>query len=131
MKTSRFTIIASGLDHDAPDFADRFFEAGCDDATIGFVKGRIVLEFEREARNFTHALTTAIQNVRDAGAIVEHIEPDFLVSISDIAERSNMSRAAVSLFAKGKRGEAFPAPVARVSTDSPLWDWVQVARWMY
>jgi hypothetical protein len=34
MKKYEFTIIASGLDADAANFEDRFFEAGCDDATI-------------------------------------------------------------------------------------------------
>ncbi|MEA2889050.1 MAG: hypothetical protein QOD11_3410 [Bradyrhizobium sp.] len=34
MKTFEFSIIASGLDPEAEDFADRFFNAGCDDATL-------------------------------------------------------------------------------------------------
>src|SRR5229473_2441913 len=131
MKTYEFTIIASGLDPDAPDFEDRFFEANCDDATIIVVKGKIVLEFHREARNFSHALASAIQDVTRAGAIVEHIEPDYLVSLSDIAERCSLSRSALSLFAKGERGERFPSPIARITSESPLWDWVHVARWMY
>ncbi|HWN48567.1 MAG TPA: hypothetical protein VNO18_01815 [Xanthobacteraceae bacterium] len=76
MKTYEFTIIASGLDSTAPDFEDRFFEASCDDATLAFVNGRIVVEFEREARNFSHALASAIQDVMRAGATIEHIEPD-------------------------------------------------------
>jgi predicted transcriptional regulator len=41
-----------------------------------------------------------------------------------------VTRAAVSLYAKGKRGRFFPAPVARVTTDSPLWDWVEVSEWL-
>jgi hypothetical protein len=131
MKKCNFTIIASGLDPNAPDFEDRFFEAGCDDATIAVVKGVIVLEFEREARNFAHALITAVRDVQQAGATVEHIEPDYLVNLSDIAERCHLSRAAISLFTKGERREGFPRPIARVTTESPLWDWVHVARWMY
>jgi hypothetical protein len=131
MKTFEFTIIASGLDPDADDFEDRLFEAGCGDATVAFVKGRIVIEFAREARNFSHALLSAIRDVQSAGATVEHVEPDYLVSLSEIAERSKLSRAAVSLYAKGERGENFPPPVARVTSESPLWDWVHVARWMF
>ena len=131
MKKFEFTIIASGLDPEAPDFENRFFEAGCDDAIIAFVKGRIVIEFEREAKNFSHALAGAIQDVRQAGATPEHIEPDYLVSLSDIAERCNLSKAAISLYAKGARGRSFPAPIVRLTTDSPLWDWVQVSSWMY
>jgi hypothetical protein len=131
MEKFEFTIIASGLDHTAKNFFDNFYEAGCDDSTIGVVKGLIVLEFAREAKNFAHALVSAVRDVRKTGATVRHIEPDYLVSLSDIAERCNLSRAAPTLFAKGERGQNFPAPIARVATDSPLWDWVEVARWMY
>lgn len=131
MKRFEFTIIASGLDPESEDFADRFFNAGCDDATISYQKGAIVLEFSREARSFAHALFSAVLGVHRAGAKVEHIEPDYLVSLSEIAARACISRSAVTLFAKGERGRDFPTPIARVTTESPLWDWVAVARWMY
>lgn len=130
MTTHEFTIIASGLDAEADDFEDRFFAAGCDDATISFQKGAIILEFAREASSFAKALVSAFADVLRAGAEVERIEPDYLVSLSDIAERSGMSRAAISLYTKGARGRDFPAPVARVTSDSPLWDWSDVSRWM-
>jgi hypothetical protein len=126
-----FTIIASGLDTEAADFEEKFLNAGCDDATISVQKGAIVLEFTREARNFAHALVSAVKGVKSTGAKVEHIEPDYLVSLSDIAARAEVSKASISLYAKGERAEGFPAPVARITTESPLWDWFEVARWMY
>lgn len=131
MSSFAFTIIASGLDTEADDFEQRFFDAGCDDATISVQKGAIVLEFTREARNFAHALVSAVRAVYTTGAKVEHIEPDYLVSLSEIAVRADVSKAAISLYAKGLRGAGFPAPVARITTESPLWDWFEVARWMY
>ncbi len=131
MKIYEFAIVATGLDTQAEDFEDRFFEAGCDDATISYQKGVIVLEFAREAKNFAHALTSAFADVVEAGARVERFEPDYLVSLSDIAARTGLSRAAISLYCKGERGRAFPAPVARVTSESPLWDWVDVTRWMH
>jgi hypothetical protein len=131
MSKYQFTIIASGLDPEAEDFEDRFFEAGCDDATISVQKGAIIVEFSREAKSFPHALVSAFVNVQRAGAKVVHFEPDHLVNLSEIAQRADMSRAAISLFAKGERARDFPAPVAKVTTESPLWDWVEVARWMY
>ncbi len=131
MANFEFSIIASGLDPEADDFEDRFYEAGCDDATIGFQKGAIVLDFDREARTLISAMVSAIRDVRRAGAQVNHIEPDYLVNANEIAARSNYSKAAVSLYAKGERGSEFPAPVARVTTESPLWDWVEVAHWLY
>ena len=130
MKSYQFTIIASGLDHEADDFEDRFFEAGCDDATIAFTRGAIILEFDRVERNFSHAVASAIENVASAGAHVERVEPDYLVSLADIAERSGLTRAAITNYANGERGKDFPVPVARVSSGSPLWNWVDVAKWL-
>jgi transcriptional regulator with XRE-family HTH domain len=130
MKSYNFTIVASGLEQGAQDYSDRFFEAGCDDATIALQKGRFVLEFDRDADSFEDAALSAILDVRQAGASVERVEPDHLVNASDIAERMGVTRAAVSLYAQGKRGGGFPAPVARVTTDSPLWDWSDVAKWL-
>jgi hypothetical protein len=131
MPKFQLTIIASGLNPEAADFEDHFFEAGCSDATISFQKGAIILEFTREARNFAHALVSAIIDVRKAGAHVERIEPDHLVSLADIARRTNLSRAAISLYASHDRAKDFPPPVARVTSESPLWDWVDVSRWMF
>jgi transcriptional regulator with XRE-family HTH domain len=131
MKTFEFTVIASGLDPHSDDFEDRFFAAGCDDATLSFQKGAIILEFARTASSFANAVVSALENVLQAGAKPVHVEPDYLVSLSDIAARAGLSRSAISLYAKGERGKDFPAPIARVTTESPLWDWVEVADWMY
>lgn len=131
MKTFEFTIVASGLDHEDQHFEDRFFEAGCDDATIAVARGAIILQFAREAEDFSSAVDSAIEAVKSTGATVERVEPDYLVSLSEIAERAKLTRAAVSLYSKGERGEDFPLPVARVTTQSPLWDWTDVAFWLF
>lgn len=131
MKNHSLTIIASGLDDLGDAFADRFFEAGCDDATVSIQKGLFVLEFDREARTFTHALVTAMRDVARAGATVERVEPDYLVSAAEIAKRSDLGRAAISLYAKGERGHGFPSPIARVISESPLYDWAEVAAWLH
>lgn len=131
MRTFEFTVIAAGLDPQADDFEDRFFAAGCDDATISLQKGAIILEFARNADAFADAVRSALLDVLRAGAKPVHVEPDYLVSLTDIAERARLSKAAISLYVKGERGQAFPAPVARVTTESPLWDWVEVADWMH
>jgi hypothetical protein len=49
MRTHEFAIIASGLDPEAEDFATRFYDAGCDDATVSFQKGHIIVDFSRDA----------------------------------------------------------------------------------
>ena len=130
MKTHEFAIIASGVDPEAEDFEDRFFEAGCDDATISFQKGVIILEFHREAVSFSKALASAYEAVRRAGAKVERVEPDHLVSLSEIADRSGTTRQGISLYTRGERGADFPVPVAKVTSRHPLWDWEEVAGWL-
>lgn len=131
MKTHEFAIIASGLDPMAEDFEDTFFEAGCSDATLSFQKGAIILEFARDAETFSSAVISAFSDVMGAGAKVERFEPDPLVNLSDIAARTGLSRAALSLYASGARAAHFPPPTARVTSDSPLWDWCLVSEWMY
>lgn len=130
MKIHEFTIIASGLDPEAEDFEDRFFDAGCDDATLSFQKGVIIVEFHREAVSFSKAVSSAYEAILRAGANVERVEPDYLVSLSEIAERCGKTKQAISLYTKGERGEDFPAPVARVTSKHPLWDWEEVAGWL-
>lgn len=130
MKLHEFSIVASGLDPSADDFEARFYDAGCDDALVSYQNGHAILDFAREADTFEDALSSAIDDVRAVGAIVERIEPDPLVNVSEIAARANLTRAAISLYAKGKRGRGFPAPVAKVTDESPLWDWSTVAGWL-
>jgi hypothetical protein len=130
MKSHEFTIIASGLDPEADDLEDRVFQAGCDDATLSFQKGVIIVEFAREAVSFSKAVTSAYEAVRRAGAAVERVEPDYLVSLSEIAQRSGKTRQAISLYTNGERGGGFPAPVARVTSKHPLYDWEEVAGWL-
>ena len=131
MKMFEFSIIASGLDPGADDFESRFYDAGCDDATVSFQKGHIILDFAREAESVDAALSTAVSDVTKAGATVDRVEPDTLVNLSEIAARTGMSRAAMTQYSKGQRSEGFPAPVAKVTSESPLWDWADVARWLF
>lgn len=131
MKVHEFTIIASGLHPDADDLANLFFEAGCDDATISFQKGVVIVEFYREGHSFSSAVMSALENVLATGAEIERFEPDYLVSLADIARRVGVTRSAVSHYWNGERGVGFPTPVARITSESPLWDWCEVATWMH
>jgi hypothetical protein len=131
MKTFEFTVVASCADGDIATLSERLFDAGCDDATVSLQKGVAIIEFDRESKNFYHALSSALSNIKEAGSDVLHIEPDHLVSLSDIAARTGITRAAVSNYARGTRERGFPAPTARVTTDTPLWDWIDVSRWIF
>ena len=130
MKEYEFSIVASGLDHEADDFVDRFFEAGCDDATIAYSRGSIILSFCREAASLDQAIRSGLDNVRAAGATVERVEPDSIVNLAEIAKRAGLSRQALTNYAHRLRGDDFPRPIARITTESPLWDWPTVATWL-
>jgi hypothetical protein len=52
-------------------------------------------------------------------------------SLSDIATRAGLTRAAITHYATGQRSADFPAPVARVTSETSLYDWSQVATWLY
>ena len=131
MAMFEFTVIASGLDPQADDFESKFYEGSCGDATVSFQNGHIILDFARDADSISKAIVSAVQDVTNTGAIVERVEPDPLVSLSDMAARSGMSRAAMTNYYKGYRQVGFPAPKARVTTQSPLWDWADVAEWLF
>ena len=131
MGTFDFLLVASGFNTESDGFEDKLFEAGCDDATIAMQKGAVVLEFSRVRETFVGAVESAIADVVSAGGTVERLEPDYLVSLSDIAKRAGLTRAAIHNYAKGERGENFPPPSARVTSDTALWDWVDVAKWLF
>lgn len=131
MKNHEFTVVASGFDPGNDDFINRLFEAGCDDATVSFQNGATILSFDREAVTFSSAIISALEGVTAAGGKIERVEPDHLVSASEISDRAGLSRAAVSLYHKGERGKGFPAPRVRVTSSRPLWDWQEVAEWLY
>jgi len=53
------------------------------------------------------------------------------VSLSDIAARTGLTRAAITNYSKGDRAENFPSPVARVTSKTSLYEWASVATWLF
>lgn len=128
-----FTLTLAGVKEITPDIANRFFEAGCDDALFGVRDGVAFADFTREAMSFSEAVLSAIRDIRKAqvGATVVRVEPDDLVTMADIADRTQRTRESVRKLIIGERGPGeFPAPVARVKQKSPLWRWVDVVAWL-
>ncbi|WP_343342962.1 hypothetical protein WJT74_06575 [Sphingomicrobium sp. XHP0239] len=130
MKTYEFTIVADGLSLDDEEWQDRFLDAGCDDALVAIQRGRFVIRFDRESSSFAKALRSAKESVEKAGAHVLRVEPDPLVSASDIADRAGLTRQVISLYANGSRGKDFPSPVVSLTSQRPLWNWSDVASWL-
>jgi len=132
MPKFEFSLVVSNIAAMDDAFEDRLHEAGCDDALLSIIKGSVVLDFTRNAKNFVHAVASAVRDVQKTGAEILRIEPDPYVTISDIADRACLSKQIISLYALGKRGPGdFPPPVVRVNTESPLWDWLIVSRWLF
>ena len=124
-----FTFVVDADPHE-DDFEDRFIDAGCDDATFLLMRGAAALSFDREAESYKDAVISAYRQIRQAGAEVIRFEPDFLVSATDIAERAGQTKQSITLYIKGVRRSDFPLPHARLASKNPLWDWVEVARWL-
>lgn len=127
------TLILDGVPELTDEATDALYEAGCDDALAGSRNGVVFLDFDREAGSFQDAALSAIASAESAGigAKVIRIEPDELVTMAEIARRTQRSRESIRQLARGQRGPgSFPPPVANLSQKSPIWRWVEVRRWI-
>ncbi len=132
MELFNFTLTVSGINLDTDGHEDALFEAGCDDALLSYYGKSIYLEFEREAPSLKYAIASAIRDIEGAGigARVESVDST-LVGLSDIAQMSDLSRQAITMLKDGARGKGdFPNPIQRITGQSPLWDWAEVAQWL-
>jgi hypothetical protein len=128
-----FTLFLDGADVLSDENIDALYEAGCDDALFGSRDGAQYGAFDREAATFSEALASAVHDITAAvpGVQVVRIEPDELVTMAAIAERSGLSREYIRLLANQERGPGgFPAPIAYVDHKSRLWHWPDVAHWL-
>lgn len=125
--TLKYHLHDHDSDHDT--LIDRLFEAGCDDALPGTGQsGRLALEFAREADSATHALESAIADVRKAVDNAELVEvfPDY-AGLTDIAEHVGMSRQNLRKIAT-KNGSTFPTPIHEGNPS--LWHLSDALSWL-
>lgn len=122
------------IDGDLTDEATAraLFEVGCDDATFGVVDGMGYGDFAREAASFAEAVSETIFQVEMVNNLrVIRVEPDDIVTMSDIAERLDRTRESVRLLIAGRRGPGgFPTPISHAMERSRLWRWSDVALWL-
>ncbi len=132
MSEYNFTLVLSRVTPDTERLEDRLFETGCDDALICSYNQTVYLEFSRQADCAVDAIRSAVDNIRTAGFSVSTIQEAGVASISEMASRAALSRAALNNYAKGHRGDGeFPEPVYGLASGSPLFDWPEVADWLY
>jgi hypothetical protein len=132
MTTYQFTLIVEGPDLQDPNHTDALFEAGCDDATVGRVGAVQYLDFDRDSKSLADAVFEATEAIEMAvpKARVVHLEPDDLVTMADIANRTDRTRESVRLLIAGERGPGgFPAPVTHFKRRQRMWRWQEVAVW--
>lgn len=128
--THTFTLILIGADPLKSENMDRLFEAGCDDATFARRDGVYMALFDRESPSYLDALLSAIRAVEGAvdGLTVSRVEPEELVTATEIAKRLQRSRESVRQQFSGQRGDGdFPQPAAWLSNGTRLFNWPEVA----
>lgn len=129
-----FTLVLMGVKDLTQKVVDALFEAGCDDATLCRRFGRMYLTFSRTAPTLKDAILSAIRDVRKAkiGANVLRIDEKNFVTQADIARKIGRPRQVVHQYISGQRGPGgFPPPACHIRDDSPLWDWCDVAHWLW
>jgi hypothetical protein len=132
MSIHEFTLIVEGADLQEELHVETLFEAGLDDATIGRVGSIQYLDFDREAESFADAVFSATESLESAvpGIRVVHLEPDDLVTMTEIAERVGRTRESVRLLISGDRGPGgFPAPATHFRSRQRMWRCQEVAVW--
>lgn len=132
MAVYTFTLIVDGPDLQSEANSAALFEAGCDDALVGRAGTLQYIDFDREARSLSDAVFTATESIERAvsGATVVHLEPDDLVSMTEIAERTERTRESIRLLISGERGPGgFPPAATHFKTRNRMWEWHAVAQW--
>lgn len=87
------------------------------------------LAVQVRARNSDDALARFARAMNSVhGVTIKHIDPD-LVSLSEISNRTDVSRESVRLWATAKRRKDFPHAYTSVN-DMRLWRWVDVFNWL-
>ncbi len=130
-----FTLILTGSEKDLPEIASRLRAAGHRDRLQASKRSGVVyIACEQGGESLVDVMLQTIAEVERALESTEHkvvrIEPDDLVTTSEIARRTGRSRESIRLYALGERGPGeFPPPISNLRSRSPLYRWSEVAEW--
>lgn len=108
----------------------RVFEA-LPDAVPAEIAGVVTITTPVEAPDAEAAAFHLVDVVGEVfpGAVASRLDQD-LVSIRDIAERTDRSRESIRLLVEAKRGPGgFPSPVGTVGDGIRVWPWASVLEW--
>ncbi len=107
-------------------YVDKLYESGCSDACIGIgEKGSIALDFIRESESAYDAISSAINDVRDAipDATLAHVSPD-IVGVRELSLLFDCTRQNIRKFVERA---TFPKPFYRGS--QAIWYLETVLQW--
>lgn len=91
--------------------------------------GRIAVSVYEESDSGIDAAMALIEQLEAIGFSIKRVDPD-LVDAAEVATRLGVTRQAVSLWAKGSRGDSFPHPVGFPS-GKRIWAWGQITEWAH
>lgn len=101
------------------------------DAVPASIAGTVTVTSPIEAVDAEAASFALAETITETfpGAIAVRVDQD-LVSIPDIAERTDRSRESIRLLVEGKRGPGgFPSPIGTVGDGIRVWPWATVVDW--
>jgi len=132
MELYNFTLSLSGVQSKTEGLADAIYDHGCDDALVFYHRSSVYVEFDREAESLHQAIKSAVYHIESANIGAFAISVDsVLVGLSDVAELSDATRQAITFLKNGSCGkEDFPDQTLRISGQSSLLDWSEVACWL-
>jgi hypothetical protein len=127
VKTFEFRLIPARRLTDQ-DF-EALFEAGFDDTVITQEdEGTYSIGIRCKAPNLVNALVQALKQCEQAGVEIAGVVDEDLVTLRDIAERTDQTYESVRRLAKGLRGPGgFPPPLTQGAC--AYYSWVNVSEW--
>lgn len=131
MSSYGFAWVVEDFDMDDDPTLDRLYET-FEDVSAGSVAGRVTVEFVVEATGPSEALFNTLARFSEAFPHVRVLRLDRdLVSIPDVADRTDRTPESVRLLVNGKRGPGgFPTPVGALGGGTRVWEWAAVVEWL-
>jgi hypothetical protein len=132
-----FNLVLTGPEEllDLPEsIMDAFFEAAGGDLTPGVSCGVPYVGCTRSAPTMKDAILSAIADVRKVGRGIDVVRVEWpsLMTQAELARRIGKTRQAVNQYAKGLCGPSgFPPPARKGDQGQPLWQWCDVAQWLF
>jgi hypothetical protein len=70
-----FTVEVGGAIVQNPHYQDVIYEAGCDDALIALIDGKMLIDFDRSAASYNNAVASAVAALEGIGATIVNVSP--------------------------------------------------------